>query len=138
MEHNHHKTEAHAANDWLCGQSRLLGVECSPSKLLGDKQINPSNDQLPEISPSNDISPSKMRRHKGEGSGSIHWRVITKNGKNYHQAYYHYKFWSEGDRRREIVEVCSQAAAESSSADGVGESGNGEILQVLGVMKSSK
>ena len=38
---------------------------------LGDKQINPSKNQVPEISPSNEISLSEMRRHKGEGSGSI-------------------------------------------------------------------
>ena len=35
-------------------------------------------------------------RCKGEGSGSIHWRIITKNGKDYPQAYYHYEFWSDG------------------------------------------
>ncbi|MBD2732237.1 hypothetical protein H6G96_39895 [Nostoc sp. FACHB-892] len=66
----------------------LGGDEVSPSNLLEDKQINPSNAVL-ETSPSNDISPSKMRRNKGEGSGSIHWRTITKNGRNYQQAYYH-------------------------------------------------
>ncbi len=59
----------------------LLGVPVSPSKLLRDNDINPSKNQLPEISPSNEISPSKMRRHKGEGSGSIHWQIITKNGR---------------------------------------------------------
>ncbi|WP_242055960.1 hypothetical protein [Nostoc flagelliforme] len=75
----------------------MLGVAISPSNLLGDKQISPSNEGL-EINPSNDISPSKMRRNKGEGSGSIHWRTITRNGRDYPQAYYHYEFWSEGDR----------------------------------------
>jgi len=65
----------------------LLGISVtpsnqSPSKLLGDIQLSPSNS---DISPSND-SPSKMRRHKGEGSGNIHWRTITKKGKDYPQA----------------------------------------------------
>ncbi|MHC5855149.1 MAG: hypothetical protein ACYTXO_35655, partial [Nostoc sp.] len=43
-----------------------------------------------------EISLSKMRRHKRQESGSIHWRTITKNGKDYPQAYY-YEFWNEGD-----------------------------------------
>ncbi|MCC5622101.1 hypothetical protein [Nostoc sp. CHAB 5715] len=60
-----------------------------------------------------------MRRNKGEGSGSIHWRTITNNGRDYQQAYYHYEFWSEGDPRREVVEVYSQAATEASSGDAV-------------------
>ncbi|BAZ71266.1 hypothetical protein NIES4106_60630 (plasmid) [Fischerella sp. NIES-4106] len=80
--------------------SEVLGdMEISPSnsELLGDIKINPSKEAL-EIDPSNEISPSKMRRHKGEGSGSIHWRTITKSGKDYPQAYYHYEFWSGGDR----------------------------------------
>lgn len=93
----------------------LLGVVVSPSnnQVLGDIEISPSNlenspskvDLSPsnnsrdiENSSSNDIPPSKTRRHKGEGSGSIHWRIITKGGKDYPQAYYHYEFWNEGDR----------------------------------------
>jgi hypothetical protein len=62
---------------------KILGVVASLSNLLEDNEINLSND---------DISPSKMRTNKGEGSGSIHWRTITKNGKNYKQAYYQYEF----------------------------------------------
>ncbi len=44
------------------------------------------------------ISPRKIRRLKGDGSGSIHYRTVTKKGKDYHEAYYHYEFWSGGDR----------------------------------------
>ncbi|WP_353933377.1 hypothetical protein WJM97_23115 (plasmid) [Okeanomitos corallinicola TIOX110] len=66
----------------------------SPSNLLGDIPSSPSNS---DFSPSND-SPSKMRRHKGEGSGNIHWRTISKNGKDYPQAYYHFEFWTQGNR----------------------------------------
>ncbi|MBW4457731.1 MAG: hypothetical protein KME55_36690 [Nostoc indistinguendum CM1-VF10] len=44
------------------------------------------------------VNPSKIRRYKGEGRGSIHWRMITKKDKDYPQVYYHYRFWSEGDR----------------------------------------
>ncbi|WP_225912734.1 hypothetical protein [Nostoc flagelliforme] len=42
-------------------------------------------------------NPSKNRRRKGEGNGSIHWRTITKNGKDYPQAYYH---WQENGKKR--------------------------------------
>lgn len=79
---------------------RLLGVMQSPSKsaLLGDTDISPSNDEKQlEISPSTK-SPSKSRRRKGDGSGSIHWKTITRYGKDYPQAWYHYEFWDRGDR----------------------------------------
>jgi hypothetical protein len=58
----------------------------NPSKKREQSQISPSN------------SPSKKRRHKGEGSGNIHWRTISKKGKDYPQAYYHFEFWTQGDR----------------------------------------
>ncbi|MBW4635265.1 MAG: GIY-YIG nuclease family protein [Iphinoe sp. HA4291-MV1] len=38
------------------------------------------------------------RRAKGDGSGCIYWRTVTKNGKDYHEAYYQYEFWTKGDR----------------------------------------
>jgi len=78
----------------------LLGVTQSPSKkaLLGDTEISPSkNEKHLEISPSKN-SPSKTRRSKGDGSGSIHWKTITRNGRDYPQAWYHYEFWEQGDR----------------------------------------
>jgi hypothetical protein len=50
-----------------------------------------------EKNPSKNLSPSKKRRRKGEGNGSIYWRTITKNGKDYPQAYYH---WKENGRKR--------------------------------------
>jgi hypothetical protein len=50
-----------------------------------------------------DISPSKIRRKKGTGSGSIYWRTIKKNGKDYQQTYYHYEIWDKGDR---LIKSC--------------------------------
>ena len=44
------------------------------------------------------ISSRKTRRDKGNGSGCIYCRTVTKNGKQYQEAYYQYEFWSEGDR----------------------------------------
>ncbi|MBW4454245.1 MAG: hypothetical protein KME55_16915 [Nostoc indistinguendum CM1-VF10] len=83
----------------------LLGVVPSPSKntLLGDIGNNPSNDvDLSEIPPSKN-NPSKTRRHKGLGSGSIQWKSITLHGKDYPQAWYHYEFWKDGNR---LVKKC--------------------------------
>ncbi|WP_414517155.1 hypothetical protein [Nostoc sp. PCC 9305] len=83
----------------------LLGVVPSPSKntLLGDIENSPSNDvEQSEIPPSKN-NPSKSRRHKGLGSGSIQWKTITLHGKDYPQAWYHYEFWKDGDR---LVKKC--------------------------------
>ena len=101
----------------------------SPSNLLGDIQLSPSNS---DISPSND-SPSKMRRHKGEGSGNIHWRTITKKGKDYPQAYYHFEFWTQGDRLvksskyipKRLIHRVEQLEQDKAPVQ--------DILQVLGV-----
>jgi len=79
---------------------QLLGVVQSSDReaVLGDKQNSPSNEKLvAENVSSSKNSPSK-RRDKGDGSGYIYWRTITKNGKDYQQAYYHYEIWSDGDR----------------------------------------
>jgi hypothetical protein len=78
---------------------QLLGVVQSPSNevVLGDKLISPSKDEQQSNISKSKNSPSK-RRDKGEGSGCIYWRTITKNGKDYQQAYYHYEIWSKGDR----------------------------------------
>ncbi len=50
----------------------------------------------PDLSPSK-VPPTKTRRKKGEGSGAIFYRTITKNGKEYQQAYYH---WRENGKQR--------------------------------------
>ncbi len=57
--------------------------------LLGDKENSPSN------SPSKTISPSN--RQRGLGNGYIYWRTLTKKGKDYPQAYYH---WKENGKKR--------------------------------------
>ncbi len=48
-------------------------------------------------SPSKNYSPSNTRRKKGEGNGSIYYRTVIRNGKDYQQAYYH---WVEGSKKR--------------------------------------
>ncbi|MGB3654152.1 MAG: hypothetical protein WBA41_23485, partial [Rivularia sp. (in: cyanobacteria)] len=44
------------------------------------------------------ISSRKTRRCKGDGSGCIYYRTVTKKGKEYHEAYYQYEVWKDGDR----------------------------------------
>ena len=68
--------------------------------VLGDKPEpeSPSTDPEPDVlgDKPEPESPSKTRRHKGEGSGSIHWKAITRGDKEYPQAWYHYETWEKG------------------------------------------
>ncbi len=54
------------------------------------KNIPASKKCSSKQSPPSKNNPRKNRRRKGEGSGSIHYRMVTKNGKQYQSAYYHY------------------------------------------------
>jgi hypothetical protein len=72
---------------WVEGKLRELGADCDQSG--GDSQRDPFGNHH--------LSSSKMRRHKGDGSGCIYWRTVTRNGKDYQQAYYH---WREQGRQR--------------------------------------
>ena len=75
----------------------------SGEKLLGDKQKCSSKnvkDSSVKCS-SKDVSPSKKRRGKGEGSGCIYWRTVTRNGKDYQQAYYQWR--SNGKQRTRYI-----------------------------------
>ncbi|MHC5917354.1 MAG: hypothetical protein ACYTXE_41685 [Nostoc sp.] len=64
----------------------LGGIDNSPSKNFEEIEVPLSKD-----------SPSKKRRNWGEGNGTIHWRTITRGGKDYPQAYYH---WQEKGRKK--------------------------------------
>ena len=94
---------------------------CADENLLGGNNINPrkisdnlshQNDeqtttQLNELetsqinprkkTPPSKNNPDKNRRLKGEGSGSIYYRTVTKHGKEYQEAYYH---WCENGKKR--------------------------------------
>jgi hypothetical protein len=64
---------------------------------ISSRNSSTSNDFL-EDKREAEISSRKTRRRKGDGSGCIYWRTVTKKGKDYHEAYYQYEFWSSGDR----------------------------------------
>jgi hypothetical protein len=82
------------------------------------------------------VNPSKIRQYKGEGSGSIHWRTITKNGRDYPQAYYHHEFWSEGDRLVKLSKYIPKGLLNRVQQMEQEKAAVKEILQLLGIMKS--
>lgn len=130
--------EAEAAKRPVTEILGLLGVTQSPSKnaLLGLISVSPSKgEEQGEISPSNK-SPSKTRRRKGYGSGSIHWKTITRNGKDYPQAWYHYEFWEEGDRLIKSSKYISKGVLPRVQKLEAEKAPVKEILNVLGVIKT--
>ncbi|MGB6296551.1 MAG: DNA N-6-adenine-methyltransferase [Rivularia sp. (in: cyanobacteria)] len=158
--------DAEAAKRPVIEILKLLGVETSPSKLLGDEENSASNDVNADISdstekllgdkwikngettisqgfqgsPSNlDNSPSKIelsssKRRKGDGSGNIHWRTITRGGKDYLQAYYHYEFWSGGDRLVKSSKYIPKRLLSQVQRLEAKKSPVKEILRLLGII----
>ncbi len=65
--------------------------KCSSKNIPSSKKCSSKQ------SPPSKIPPSKTRRQKGQGSGAIFYRTVTRNGKEYQQAYYH---WRENGKQR--------------------------------------
>ncbi len=63
----------------------LSQLDKNPRKNIPSSKKCSSKTTLPSKN-----NPRKSRRKKGEGNGSIHYRMVTKNGKQYQSAYYHY------------------------------------------------
>lgn len=117
-------------------------ISKNANKLLGDKWINNGEINISqgfEHSPSNlDSSPSKIefspsKRRKGDGSGSIHWRIITRGGKDYPQAYYHYEIWSGGDRLVKSSKYIPKRLLSQAQRLEVEKAPVKEILRMLGI-----
>ena len=91
-------------NKLLQGGLNNCSSNCSStldkSSLHSDTQKEVSNRSV-KCSSKKDNPPctenSKTRRHKGEGSGHIYYRTVTRNGKSYQQAYYQ---WRENGKQR--------------------------------------
>ena len=66
------------------------------SKSVGQIDKNPRKN----LSPSTN-SPRKKRRQNGLGNGSIYYRQVSKNGKQYTDAYYHYV--KDGKKRTKYI-----------------------------------
>lgn len=119
-------------------------ISDSADKLLGDKWIKNGETNISQGSqgsPSNlDSSPSKIelspsKRRKGDGSGNIHWRTITRGGKDYPQAYYHYELWKDGDREVKSSKYISKRLLSQVQWLEVEKAPVKEILKVLGVIE---
>ncbi|OKH38601.1 hypothetical protein NIES2101_35870 [Calothrix sp. HK-06] len=67
-------------------------LDCSTlEQLLGDTEDSPSNLDKEQFVKSKNATTYGKKRKWGEGNGYIEQRTITKNGKEYNQAYYHWK-----------------------------------------------
>ncbi|WP_414623828.1 DNA N-6-adenine-methyltransferase [Calothrix sp. CCY 0018] len=67
-------------------------------ELIHEKLNNQSvSEEKHEFLDDTNYSSRKTRRSRGEGSGCIYYRTITKNGKEYCEAYYQYELWSDGN-----------------------------------------
>lgn len=125
----------------------LLGVGdyLKSESLLGDAQSSPSrktknictNDETASYSKS---SPSKTRRSKGEGSGSIHWKPCKRKDKStgqvireYSQPWYHYEIWEGGDRLVKKTAYIPQRLLSEIERLDEKKAPIREILKVLGV-----
>ncbi len=62
------------------------------SESVGQTENNPRKNLTPSTN-----SPRKVRRKRGQGNGSIYYRTVTKSGKEYPEAYYH---WQENGKKR--------------------------------------
>ncbi len=70
------------------------GKEISVSKLYVYPDFSKSVGQIPptkQASPPSKSSPTKTRRKKGDGTGYIYRRTVTRKGKQYQESYFRYR-----------------------------------------------
>jgi hypothetical protein len=82
-----------------------------------------------------EISSLDQRRHKGDGSGCIYYRTVTKKGKQYREAYYQYEFWEKGDRLVKSCKYIPKGKLAEIQRLNKEKAPVREILQRLGVVK---
>jgi hypothetical protein len=90
---------------------------------------------------SKSVTPSKTRRRKGEGSGSIHWKTCKRKDKStgliiaeYLQPWYHYEIWHEGDRLKKGTVYISEKLLGKVEKLEKQKAPVREILKLLGVV----
>ncbi len=71
----------------------LSQLDKSPRKNIPASKNCSSKNSIP----ASKSPPSKTRRQKGEGSGAIFYRTVTRNGRDYQQAYYK---WRENGKQK--------------------------------------
>ena len=95
---------------------------------------NRDNTEFLEDKISQQISSRKTRRTKGDGSGCIYYRTVTKKGKEYREAYYQYEFWKEGDRLTKSSKYIPKRLLSQVQRLEAEKAPVREILKVLGVV----
>ena len=72
--------------------------KCKTAAAEPDEKVSDTSSKCSSriVPPSTNCS-SKTRRKRGEGSGHIYYRTVTRNGKDYRQAYYQ---WRENGKQR--------------------------------------
>ena len=82
--------------------SKTVGqIEKSPRKNITPSTNNPRKRCDPGDLQSPKERAPRTRRKKGQGNGTIYYRTVTKNGKQYQEAYYHYR--SNGKKRTKYI-----------------------------------
>ena len=71
-------------------------AECSSKTILPSTKSSSKRCDPADVSSAKERAP-RRRRKKGEGSGHIYYRTVTRNGKEYQQAYYQ---WRENGKQR--------------------------------------
>ena len=110
-----------------CSSKKCKTTAGEQNEKVSDTSVKCSSNTPP---PSTQCS-SKTRRYKGEGSGHIYYRNVTRNGKSYRQAYYQ---WRENGRQRtkyiskKLLSRVKEAEAQKLPVD--------EILVLLGGMEN--
>ena len=67
-----------------------------------EKETSPKNPPNLPTAPPSKIPPTKTRRKKGDGTGYIYRRTITRKGKKYQESYYRYRD-SSGKQRAKYI-----------------------------------
>ncbi len=109
-----------------------LGILETPgvSTELGSNKAE-SVPKLPPSKPQTAGRNPAVRRLKGEGSGSIHWRTYTRNGRQYRQAFFHYELWEGGDR---LIKSCKYIPKEKVAAIQDLQTQKASIVEILRVL----
>ncbi len=94
------------------------GKEISVSKLFVYPDFSKSVGQIPptkQASPPSKSSPTKTRRKKGDGTGYIYRRTVTRRGKQYQESYFRYRDESGKVRSKYIPQKLLDRVEEAES-----------------------
>jgi hypothetical protein len=118
----------------MTDSQKFLEDKSDPAEISSRKNAD-SQKFLEDKSDDGEMSSRNQRRHKGDGSGCIYYRTVTKKGKQYREAYYQYEFWESGNR---LIKSCKYipkgklAAVQRLNDE---KAPVREILKLLGVVK---